>query len=311
MAELTASLRAADTALSVSGLSVSYPDGNGGRRHVVDDVSFDLRRGEMLGLVGESGSGKSTTAMAVLGLIREPGRIEGGEVLLDGTDLRSLSREALRRERWASIALVPQGAMSALNPVMRIGDQIADAILAHERGGFVSAQRIHDLLGSVGLPPRVARLHPHELSGGMKQRACIAMAIALDPKVMVADEPTSALDVIVQREVAETLKAVQARLGTAIVMIGHDMALQAQLVDRVGVMCQGRLVEIGPVRPLFATPAHPYTKLLLGAVPSLRERDWRPAAATEALRAEAFALVAERHALVEVGPDHQAAVPHV
>lgn len=308
MPELTTSLRTAEAALTVSDLSVSYPDGAGGRRLVVDDVAFDLRRGEMLGLVGESGSGKSTTAMAVLGLIRDPGRVESGTVLLDDVDLRGLSREALRRERWSSIALVPQGAMSALNPVMRVGAQIADVIEAHEGGA--TAARIEELLGSVGLPPRVARLYPHELSGGMKQRACIAMAIALDPKVMVADEPTSALDVIVQREVAQTLKAVQARLGTAIVMIGHDMALQAQLVDRVGVMCQGRLVEIGPVRSIFRDAVHPYTKLLLGAVPSLRERDWRPASATEALRAEAMELVAQRHPLVDVGTDHQAAVPH-
>jgi peptide/nickel transport system ATP-binding protein len=307
MADAATTERAAATVLSVAGVSVSYPDGQGGRRLVVDDVGFDLRRGEMLGLVGESGSGKSTTAMAVLGLIREPGRVESGQVLLDGTDLRGLSREALRRERWRSISLVPQGAMSALNPVMRVGAQIADAIDVHERGR-ATRKRIIELLASVGLPERVERLYPHELSGGMKQRACIAMAIALEPKVMVADEPTSALDVIVQREVAETLKAVQARLGMAVVMIGHDMALQAQLVDRVGVMCQGRLVEIGPVRAIFRTPAHPYTKLLLRAVPSLRERDWRPAA-TDALRAEAVELVEQRHELTEVGPDHQAAMP--
>jgi peptide/nickel transport system ATP-binding protein len=308
MADTTVTERASTTVLAVDGVSVSYPDGQGGRRVVVDDVSFDLRRGEMLGLAGESGSGKSTTAMAVLGLIREPGRMDAGSVLLDGTDLRALSREALRRERWQSISLVPQGAMSALNPVMRVGAQIADVIEVHERGRGGS-QRIHDLLASVGLPARVAGMYPHELSGGMKQRACIAMAIALDPKVMIADEPTSALDVIVQREVAETLKAVQARLGMAVVMIGHDMALQAQLVDRVGVMCQGRLVEIGPVRAIFRTPAHPYTKLLLRAVPSLRERDWRPASDTEALRAEALELVAQRHPLTDVGPDHQAAMP--
>jgi len=308
MADATVTERAATTVLAAEGVSVSYPDGEGGRRLVVHDVSFDLRRGEMLGLAGESGSGKSTTAMAVLGLIREPGRMESGSVLLDGTDLRALSREALRRERWQSISLVPQGAMSALNPVMRVGAQIADVIEVHERGR-AGAQRIHDLLASVGLPARVASMYPHELSGGMKQRACIAMAIALDPKVMIADEPTSALDVIVQREVAETLKAVQARLGMAVVMIGHDMALQAQLVDRIGVMCQGRLVEIGPVRAIFRTPAHPYTKLLLRAVPSLRERDWRPASDTEALRAEALELVAQRRPLTDVGPDHQAAMP--
>jgi peptide/nickel transport system ATP-binding protein len=197
--------------------------------------------------------------------------------------------------------------MSALNPVMRVGAQIADVIEVHERRA--SHARILELMASVGLPERVARLYPHELSGGMKQRACIAMAIALEPKVMVADEPTSALDVIVQREVAETLKAVQARLGMAVVLIGHDMALQAQLVDRVGVMCQGRLVEVGPVRAIFREPAHPYTKLLLRAVPSLREREWRPAAATDALRADALRLVAERHPLVDVGPDHRAAMP--
>jgi peptide/nickel transport system ATP-binding protein len=308
MPEPAVTERAVASVLEVEGVSVSYPDGRGGRRLVVDDVSFELRRGEMFGLVGESGSGKSTTAMAILGLIREPGRVEAGRVLLDGVDLRELSREALRRERWRSISLVPQGAMSALNPVMRVGAQIADVIEAHERKR-VGTQRIVGLLESVGLPTRVARLYPHELSGGMKQRACIAMAIALDPKVMVADEPTSALDVIVQREVAETLKSVQARLGMAVVLIGHDMALQAQLVDRVGVMCQGRLVEVGPVRAIFREPAHPYTKLLLQAVPSLREREWRPAAATEALRAEALRLVSEGHPLVDVGPDHRVALP--
>jgi peptide/nickel transport system ATP-binding protein len=308
MPEPAVTERAVASVLEVDGVSVSYPDGRGGRRLVVDGVSFELRRGEMFGLVGESGSGKSTTAMAVLGLIREPGRVEAGRVLLDGVDLRGLSRDALRRERWRSISLVPQGAMSALNPVMRVGDQIADVIEAHERKR-AGRLRIVELLESVGLPERVARLYPHELSGGMKQRACIAMAIALDPKVMVADEPTSALDVIVQREVAETLKGVQARLGMAVVLIGHDMALQAQLVDRLGVMCQGRLVEVGPVRALFREPAHPYTKLLLQAVPSLREREWRPAAATEALRAEALRLVAEAHPLVDVGPDHKVALP--
>jgi peptide/nickel transport system ATP-binding protein len=292
--------------LRVDGLTVTYR-GEEGSQRAVDDVSFALRHGEMLGLVGESGSGKSTTAMAILGLIKEPGRVDSGRVVLDGTDLRSLRGDALRRERWRSISLVPQGAMSALNPVMRVGDQIADVIEAHERGA-ASARRIHELLDSVDLPERVMRMYPHELSGGMKQRVCIAMAIALEPKVMVADEPTSALDVIVQRAVAETLKAVQSRLGTAVLVIGHDMALQAQLVDRIGVMCRGRLVEIGPVRAIFRSPAHPYTKLLLQAVPSLRDRDWRPAAATQILRDEAMRLVDEGHPLAEVADDHLAAV---
>jgi ABC-type glutathione transport system ATPase component len=292
--------------LAVDGLSVSYPR-NGTRHVAADDVGFTLRRGEMLGLVGESGSGKSTTAMAILGLIKPPGRVESGRVVLDGVDLRALGREELRRERWRSISLVPQGAMNALNPVMRVRSQIADVIEVHERAR-PSRERIVDLLGSVGLPERTANMFPHQLSGGMKQRVCIAMAIALEPKVMVADEPTSALDVIVQREVAETLKAVQRRLGTAIVLIGHDMALQAQLVDRIGVMCQGRLVEIGPVRSIFSSPAHPYTRLLLQAVPSLRSRDWHPSAATAELREQVMRLVAERRPLVEIGPEHQAAV---
>jgi peptide/nickel transport system ATP-binding protein len=291
--------------LRVEGLTVTY-HGEEGSLRAVDDVSFELRHGEMLGLVGESGSGKSTTAMAILGLIREPGRVEAGRVVLDGTDLRDLRREQLRRERWRSISLVPQGAMSALNPVLRIGEQIADVIEAHEERA--APQRIRELLGSVGLPDRVVRMYPHELSGGMKQRVCIAMAIALEPKVMVADEPTSALDVIVQRAVAETLKDVQARLGTAVLVIGHDMALQAQLVDRIGVMCRGRLVEIGPVRSIFRAPAHPYTKLLLQAVPSLRDRSWRPAAATQALRDEAMQMVGEAHPLAEIGHEHLAAV---
>ena len=292
--------------LRVEGLTVTYR-GEEGSLRAVDDVSFALHHGEMLGLVGESGSGKSTTAMAILGLIKEPGRIDAGRVVLDGTDLRALRGDALRRERWRSLSLVPQGAMSALNPVMRVGAQIADVIEVHERGA-VSGQRIRELLDSVGLPERVVRMYPHELSGGMKQRVCIAMAIALEPKVMVADEPTSALDVIVQRAVAETLKAVQARLGTAVLVIGHDMALQAQLVDRIGVMCRGRLVEIGPVRSIFRSPAHPYTKLLLQAVPSLRDRDWRPAAATQTLRDEAMRLVDQGHALAEVADEHLAAV---
>ena len=292
--------------LRVEGLTVTYR-GEEGSLRAVDNVSFALRHGEMLGLVGESGSGKSTTAMAILGLIKEPGRIDAGRVVLDGTDLRALRGDALRRERWRSISLVPQGAMSALNPVMRVGAQIADVIEVHERAA-ASAQRIRELLDSVGLPERVVRMYPHELSGGMKQRVCIAMAIALEPKVMVADEPTSALDVIVQRAVAETLKAVQARLGTAVLVIGHDMALQAQLVDRIGVMCRGRLVEIGPVRSIFRSAAHPYTKLLLQAVPSLRDRDWRPAAATQTLRDEAMRLVDQGHALAEVADDHLAAV---
>jgi peptide/nickel transport system ATP-binding protein len=291
-----------DDVLCVERLSVSY-----GRVRAVDDVDFGVRRAEMLGLVGESGAGKSTVALALLGLIKAPGRVDAGRIVLDGVDLRALGREELRRRRWASISLVPQGAMSALNPVMRVGTQIADVIEVHE-GQRPSRERIVELLASVGLPQRATRMYPHELSGGMRQRVCIAMAIALGPAVVVADEPTSALDVIAQRAVAQTLKAIQERLGTAIVLIGHDMALQAQVADRIGVMCRGRLVEIGPVHSIFRAPAHPYTRLLLQAVPSLRDRAWQPNAATEELRDEAQQLIAERPAMTEVGADHLAAI---
>jgi peptide/nickel transport system ATP-binding protein len=292
---------ATQTVLEVLDLTVAY-----GSRRVVSDVCLELRRGEILGLVGESGSGKSTTAQAILGLTPPDARVQSGRVLLDGVDLRRLRGADLRRRRWSSISMVPQGAMSALNPVMRVGAQIADVIEVHERRA-PSRERIGALLESVGLEPSIARLYPHQLSGGMKQRVCIAMAIALEPAVIIADEPTSALDVIVQRAVAETLKDVQARLGVSVILIGHDMALQAQLADRVAVMCRGVLVEVGPVRRIFSSPAHPYTRLLLEAVPSLRIREWRPAA-TQALREEAMRAVAQGGRLSEVAPDHLAAV---
>jgi peptide/nickel transport system ATP-binding protein len=286
--------------LEVRDLTVSY----GGRR-AVSEVAFTLRRGEILGLVGESGSGKSTTAQAILRVTPPGARVESGSVILDGADLLALRGAELRRRRWSAISMVPQGAMSALNPVMRVGGQIADVIAVHERHGATS-ERMAALLESVGLEPAVARLYPHQLSGGMKQRVCIAMAIALDPAVVIADEPTSALDVVVQRAIAETLKDVQTRLGVSVILIGHDMALQAQLADRVAVMCRGRLVEIGPVREIFRAPAHPYTRLLLEAVPSLRAHEWRPSA-TQALREEAMRAVDQGGRLSEVAPGHLAA----
>ena len=223
--------------LRVEGLCVAYDHPLGAVR-AVDDVSFILRARERFGLAGESGSGKSTMALAILRLIRPPGRIDGGEVWLEDTALSSLSDDAMRRLRLAGIALVPQGSMNALNPVLRIRAQIADALADH---GMALSQReiverVRDLLGHVGLPPEVADMYPHELSGGMKQRACIAIAICLRPKVIIADEPTSALDVVVQRQVMETLGRVQQELGAAVVLVGHDMGLMAQFVDRLGVI---------------------------------------------------------------------------
>jgi peptide/nickel transport system ATP-binding protein len=298
----------AEDVLRVRELSVRY---GAASRLAADGVSLELRRGEVLGLVGESGSGKTSTAMAILGLIRPPGQVVGGSVLLNGTDLLALRGRELRRIRWSSISLIPQGAMNALAPLMRVEDQIGDVIIAHE-GRMPRRQlseRVHELLAAVELPPRVAEMFPHQLSGGMKQRVCIATAIALGPSVIVADEPTSALDVVVQRAVAQTLADIQRRLGVSVLLIGHDMALQAQLADRVGVMWQGRLVEIGPVGRVFHEPTHPYTQLLLRSSPSLRERHWRPPSEVAELREDAQRLVDGGAPLRAVAEDHLVAVP--
>jgi peptide/nickel transport system ATP-binding protein len=257
----------------VTGLRVAY-DTPAGPVRAVEDVGFALAAGERLGLAGESGSGKTTTALALMRLVRPPGRILGGQVRVDGTDWLALDERRLRARRFAEMALVPQGAMNALNPVLRVEDQLADTIRAHEPGGRprALAARIHGLLASVGLPREAARGYPHELSGGMKQRVTIAMAIALRPRVLIADEPTSALDVVVQRQVMATLERAQRDLGAGLILVGHDMGLMAQSVDRIGIMYAGRLVEVGPVRDVFATPRHPYTRLLIRSVPSLEAR---------------------------------------
>ena len=244
--------------LQVEDLRVQYGTPRGPIK-AVDGVTFTLRPGERFGLVGESGSGKTTTAFALMRLIEPPGEITGGRALLDGVDLLKLSDEEMRQARFAQIALIPQGAMNSLNPVMRIGQQLADTIRAHESGSRDREldDRVDGLLDSVGLSADVARMYPHELSGGMKQRACIAMAISLRPSVILADEPTSALDVVVQRQVLQTLRRVQQELGASIIFVGHDMGLMAQFVDRIGVMYAGKLVEIGPVKELFGQPKHP------------------------------------------------------
>jgi len=261
------------TVLRVEGLRVAYEHARGVVR-AVDDVSFSLRPHERFGLAGESGSGKSTMALAILRMIKPPGHIDGGEVWLEDIALSTLTHDAIRRLRLAGVAMVPQGSMNSLNPVARIRDQIADAIADH--GGNLSrrdlAARIRSLLGQVGLPPEIAEKYPHELSGGMKQRACIAIAICLRPKVIIADEPTSALDVVVQRQVMETLGRVQADLGAAVILVGHDMGLMAQFVDRLGIMYAGRLVEVAPIRDIITAPRHPYTRLLIDSLPSLEHK---------------------------------------
>jgi oligopeptide/dipeptide ABC transporter ATP-binding protein len=259
-----------DIALQVRDLRVHYHTPLGAVR-AVDGVSFDLKAGERLGLVGESGSGKSTVAMALMRLIKPPGRIESGTAVLDDVDIFTLSEQQMRRLRLSSIALVAQGAMNSLNPVIRVRNQIADALRDHgetDANAQIEA-RIRALLASVGLQPEVADKYPHELSGGMKQRVVIAIAISLRAKVIIADEPTSALDVVVQRQVMETLRRVQQEIGASIVMVGHDMGLMAQFVDRLGVMYAGTLAETCDIDALFREPLHPYSQLLIASLPTL------------------------------------------
>jgi peptide/nickel transport system ATP-binding protein len=259
--------------LEVEDLTVRYHTPEGAV-HAAERVSFSLGYGEKLGLVGESGSGKSTTANAIMRMIKPPGQIEGGRVLLEGRDLLIVSDKEIRSVRFDEISLIPQGAMNSLNPVLRIEAQIADIVEAHQ-GSFPAAERrekVPELLRQVELTPAVARMFPHELSGGMKQRVCIAMAITLGPKVIIADEPTSALDVVVQRRVMETLDRVREGLGASVILVGHDMGLMAQFVDFMGVMYAGRIVELGPVRDIFHDPLHPYTRLLISSLPSLRAK---------------------------------------
>lgn len=240
----------------------------------VDDVSFSLKPGERMGLIGESGCGKTTMATALMSLVRAPGRIAGGRVLLNGRDLLGLSESELRRARLQEIALMPQAAMNSLNPVMRIRDQIVDAVLAHEPK--LAQQELDALvensLAKVGLAPDVANRFPHQLSGGMKQRAAMAIATVLRPRLIIADEPTSALDVVVQRQVMMTLARVQQELGAATILIGHDMGLIAQFSDTIGVLYAGKLVERGDTDAVLAAPRHPYTRLLIDSLPALETR---------------------------------------
>ncbi len=256
--------------LQVENLKVRY-DTLAGPVRAVGGVSFSLKKGERLGLVGESGSGKSTTVLALLRMLKPPACVEQGKVLLDGVDLLTLSPAQMRAARFAKISLIPQGAMNSLNPVMRIKHQLMDTIRYHNGTTSQPAlmQQIHGLLESVGLEKGVAEVYPHELSGGMKQRVCIAMGISLRPQVIVADEPTSALDVVVQRQVMETLGRVQEEIGAGLILVGHDMGLMAQFVDTIGVMYAGKLVEIGPVDAMFEEPLHPYTQRLIASLPSL------------------------------------------
>jgi peptide/nickel transport system ATP-binding protein len=240
----------------------------------VDDVSFQLMRGSSLGLVGESGCGKSTTAMAIMRLLKPPGNLESGEMILDGIDLARLTDEQMQQTRLQSLSLIPQGAMNSLNPVLRVGSQILDGLVDHNVRLSTEEKhlRLAELLDTVELPRGVAGMFPHELSGGMKQRVCIAIAISMKPKLVIADEPTSALDVVVQRQIMATIDRLRKEMGISLILIGHDMGLMAQTVDRLGVMYAGRLAELGDVVEIIKKPAHPYTRMLIKTLPLLAQR---------------------------------------
>ncbi|MFW5833841.1 MAG: ABC transporter ATP-binding protein [Pseudomonadota bacterium] len=248
----------------------------------VDGVSFEVRRGRTLGIVGESGCGKSVTSLSIMGLVPEPPGIRaGGEILLDGQDLAKLPKDTMRRLRGDKLAMIFQEPMTSLNPVYRIGDQIVEGLVRNGRLDRPAArQRAIDLLRLVRIPSPETRVdaYPHELSGGMRQRVMIAMALAGDPEVLIADEPTTALDVTIQAQILELMADLQRRLGTAIVLITHDLGVVAEMAHEVVVMYAGKVVERAPVDALFADAQHPYTLGLLAAVPRLDDDKDRLAA---------------------------------
>lgn len=261
------------TLMSVQNLSVDYRTG-ARPLHAAQDVSFDLGRSEVLGLVGESGSGKSTVGRALMRLLPRNGHVVGGSITFDGLELTGMSDRDLRHLRWERMAMVFQGAMKVLDPVYTVGNQIVEAIRTHRKGTTrrQAWQRTEELLTAVGIDPSRARAYPHELSGGMKQRVNIAMAIALEPDLIIADEPTTALDVISQDNVMAQLLSLQREHGSALILISHDMGLIAENCDRVAVMYAGRVIEIGTVEEIFDAPAHPYTMGLINAIPTMSER---------------------------------------
>ena len=255
--------------LDVRNLVMSYSTTQGKVR-AVDGVSFSVRKGEALGLVGESGCGKSSIAMALLRLLPESAQIEGGSVLLDGVDIMTLSEDEMRAYRWARISMVFQAAMNSLDPVYRVGEQIIEALEQHVRSARPeSMERVRELYDLVSLDRSFIPRYPHEYSGGMKQRAIIAMALACEPDMIIADEPTTALDVIVQNRILREMKKVQSELNMGMIYISHDMAVIAEVSDVVAVMYAGKIMEFGDAHGIFNSPIHPYTRALMSAFPSV------------------------------------------
>ena len=272
---MTATDVTTDALLRASGLEVHFRSRTGPPVRAVDGVDLEVRRGETLGLVGESGCGKTTTVLGIMRLLPPGGRIVGGSVWFDGEDLMSLDGGALRSFRWTRLSLVFQGAMNALNPVRTIGDQIGEAIRLHAPATTKAEakRRAGDLLERVGIGRRRAGEYPHTYSGGMRQRAMIALALACDPDVIVADEPTTALDVMIQAQILELLGGISRDFGTAVILVTHDLGVVAQVCDRVVVMYGGVVAEENTAAALFAQPQHPYTQQLLGSFPDLAHPD--------------------------------------
>ena len=276
-----------ESLLSVRGLRTVF-DTRAGRVSAVDGVDVEVRRGECLGVVGESGSGKSVTFSSVMGLVRSPGHIDGGEIVFDGRDLRALTSREMRAVRGKDIAMTMQDALTALNPALTVGEQIAEVLEAHDETlpsgrdarGRAIRDRSVEMLGLVGIPSAETRLrqYPHEFSGGMRQRIMIAIALACRPKLLIADEPTTALDVTIQAQVLELITDIRAKLGMSVVLITHDLGVVAEHCDRVMVMYAGQVVEEGPTAEVIGAPSHPYTRGLLGSIPrlSLRGQPIRP-----------------------------------
>jgi oligopeptide/dipeptide ABC transporter ATP-binding protein len=261
----------AERLLEVKGLKVRFTTEDGIVR-AVDGVDFELDRGKVLGIVGESGSGKSVTAMTILGLTREKNTSFEGEVLYKGRDLLALSEASLRDVRGDEIAMIFQDPMTSLNPVYKVGDQIVEAILTHEDvNKTIARRRAIELLGAVGIPHPAQRVddYPHQFSGGMRQRAMIAMALSCNPDILIADEPTTALDVTIQAQILELLDKLRADFDSAVIMITHDLGVVAEVADEIVVMYAGRVVERGAKREVFYDPQHPYTWGLLGSIPRL------------------------------------------
>ena len=308
--------------LEVTNLSMHY-DTLDGNVDAVKNVSFTVNSGESFGLVGESGCGKTSVAMTLLQLQPDNSVITEGSIKLEGKELIGLSENDLRKVRWDSISIVFQGAMNAWNPVIKIGEQIREAMREHypQNSKQENIDKINELFKMVGLDESISERFPHELSGGMKQRAVIALALSCDPKIIIADEPTTALDVVIQDQILNEIKKVQDLLGLSLIYISHDIAVIAEMTDKIAVMYAGSIVEMGPTKNVFTSPKHSYTRALLDSTPSikgekkkLRSLDGEPPSLIDKIEGCSFAPrcpdreiscnPTEHMSLIEIEPDH-------